>query len=699
MCPFPKLYIMKYMKYIVATLVCSLATVGVSADNIKLPIDTISLNEVVVTATRNPIARKLAPSLVNVLPHKIFDDMQASCLAQGLSFVPGVRVEDNCQNCGWTQARINGLDGHYSQILVDSRPLFSALTNVYGLEQIPSNMIDHVEVIRGGGSALFGSSAIGGTINIITKEPKENSADVQHTLTNIGGSKSYENNTTFNASVVSRSHKIGAFVFGSNRYRQPYDFDGDGFSELNKIVTKSLGARIAMQPSDFSHLTIDYRGTHDFRRGGSDINLPPHQAELAETTEHDIQSGGINFDWADPSMHNKINTYFSFQHTDRNSYYGAEKSPNNYGLTHNMTYVLGAQYTRHIDKLLFLPAYITTGAEYNSDRINDESIGYKIFTTQHARTASVYAQNEWRNEFWSLLVGGRLDKHNLINHAIFSPRVNVRYTPSQFWNFRLSMSGGFRAPQAYDEDLHVDLVNGERRVIRLAPNLHEESSISYSGSADYHHRWGDIIADFILEAFYTDLSHTFAIRSTGEKSAEGDRIDERYNSSGSRVYGMNAELQMSFGSFMDMQAGFTVQESRYKEAQKWSDDASVQTEQRMFRSPRTYGYLSADFTPFKNFSAAVTANYSGSMLVQHKAGSGVSKDVAVNTPSFWDTNIKVSYNIPLCSNALNMQLSAGVLNVFNSYQKDFDKGVERDSNYIYGPMQPRSYYGSVRFYF
>ena len=65
---------------------------------------------------------------MNVLDRKIFDNTNSACLAQGLSFQPGVRVEDDCQNCGFMQVRINGLDGHYSQILVDSHPVFSALS-------------------------------------------------------------------------------------------------------------------------------------------------------------------------------------------------------------------------------------------------------------------------------------------------------------------------------------------------------------------------------------------------------------------------------------------------------------------------------------------------------------------------------------------------------------------------------------------
>ena len=119
-------------------------------------------------------------------------------------------MENDCQNCGFTQARINGLDGHYSQVLIDSRPVFSALAGVYGLEQIPSSMIDRVEVVRGGGSALFGASAIGGTINIITKEAMSSSAGISHDLTSIGVSGALDNNTSLNASMVTDDGRGGA---------------------------------------------------------------------------------------------------------------------------------------------------------------------------------------------------------------------------------------------------------------------------------------------------------------------------------------------------------------------------------------------------------------------------------------------------------------------------------------------------------
>lgn len=685
---------------IVAVLLCGSAISVVYADNKTVtPVDSITLNEIVVTATRNPTIKRLAPSLINVLPHKVFNDVGASCLIQGLSFVPGVRVENNCQNCGWTQARINGLDGHYSQILVDSRPLFSALTSVYGLEQLPANMIDHVEIMRGGGSALFGSSAIGGTINIITKEPQDNGAELQHTITKIGTGSTFDNNTTLNASVVSNNRHAGLFIYGASRNRQPYDVDKDGFSELNKIVTKTIGAHAIFKPTEYTKISIDYHNMNDFRRGGNNIDLPPHDADLAETTRHETNGGGVDFSWMSPQSKDKLKTYFSFQNTDRDSYYGADKSQLNYGLTHNLTYVIGAQYAHNFNNLLFMPASITFGSEYQSDKINDESVGYKIFTNQHTRIKSFFAQNEWKDEQWSLLAGFRVDKHNLISRTIFSPRVNIRYTPSETWNFRASMSTGFRAPQAYDEDLHVDLVNGERRIIRLANDLKEERSISWSGSANYHHQFGLLATDFIIEAFYTNLHNPFAFRTLNEKTSDGDKITERYNSIGARVYGINCELQASYSSFLEFQAGFTFQKSNYKEALQWSEDDKVPFEKRLFRTPDAYGFVRMEITPLKRFTASITNNYTGSMLVEHKAGSGTDKDVAINTKQFFETNLKLTYDIPMFDNATLMQVSIGALNIFNSYQNDFDKGKDRDSNYIYGPMMPRSFYAGVKFVF
>ena len=290
--------------------------------NFEVEEDQVALDEVVVSANRNETTRRQAPAIVKVLDTKLFEATGASCLAEGLSFQPGVRVENNCQNCGFQQVRINGLDGPYTQILIDSRPVFSALSGVYGLEQIPANMIERVEVVRGGGSALFGSSAIAGTINVITKEPQRNSAQVAHMTDMIGGKSVFDNATSLNASLVSDNHKGGVYVFAQSRSRSEYDHDGDGYSELPKLKSKSAGMRSFLKTGVYSRLTVEYHTIHEFRRGGNLMDRPPHEADIAEQVEHDINTGGVKFDYFSPNERSRFSLFSSMQHIDRESYYG-----------------------------------------------------------------------------------------------------------------------------------------------------------------------------------------------------------------------------------------------------------------------------------------------------------------------------------------------------------------------------------------
>ena len=672
--------------------------------NFTLSPSDFSLDEVVVSANRNETKRRLAPNLVSVIGGKLFDITQSTCLAQGLNFQPGVRTEDDCQNCGFTQVRINGLDGHYSQILVDSRPVFSSLNGVYGLEQIPANMIDRVEVVRGGGSALFGASAIGGTINIITKEPTRNSASFGHTFMSQGGANSFDNVTTGNVSLVTDDNKAGVYAYGQTRTRQGYDHDGDGYTELPELNNQTFGLNSYLRLSPYSKLSLQYHGIHEFRRGGNKLDQVAHMANIAEQVEHNIQGGGLTYDFYSPDENNRLSAYFSFQTTARKSYYGGtgegteediEAAEKAYGTTHNFTYVAGTQYVHSFGKLLFMPSDLTLGAEYNFDGLKDVILGYDRHFKQDVRIGSFFFQNEWKNKQWSFLLGGRLDKHNLMDHIIFSPRANLRFNPTENINLRLTYAGGFRAPQAFDEDLHVGVVGGERLVTVLADNLKEERSNSFSLSADLYHKFGSVQTNLLIEGFYTDLNNVFALRQLNQPDTQGNTVQERYNAYGAKVFGLNLEGKAMFTKWFTLQAGLTLQKSLYDEAIAWNDEVPEQKYKKMMRTPNTYGYFTASFTPVKRFTASVTGNYTGSMLVGHSAGSGVDNPVAVNTPKFMEVNMKLAYDFPVY-NSLTLQLNAGIQNITNAYQNDFDKGWNRDSGYIYGPSLPRSYYVGVK---
>ena len=664
---------------------------GISYEvNFILEEDLIQIEGVIVSATRSETTRRMSPTLVNVVGMDIYDKTNSTTVAQGLSFQPGVRVENNCQNCGFQQVRINGLDGQYTQILIDSRPIFSALAGVYGIEQLPANMVDRVEVMRGGGSALFGSSAIAGTINIITKEPVRNSASISHTTTSIGGSSALHNTTDINASIVSEDNKLGLAVFGQNTSKDAWDANGDGFTELSRISGQTAGFRGYVKTGLYSKITAEYHHLEEFRRGGDNLDLPPHEAMIAEQTKHGINTGGLKFDWFSKNQKHRLNAFASVQHINRESYYGAGKDPNAYGRTLDLTWVGGAQYVYKFDRCIFMPADLTAGLEYNEDYLRDNMWGYGRQTDQTVRIVSAYAQNEWKNDKWGILIGGRLDKHNLIDGLIFSPRANIRYNPTENINFRASYSYGFRAPQAFDEDLHIDNVGGTVSMIRLADDLSVEKSQSVSISADLYRNWGEWQGNFLVEGFFTDLDDVFALKEIGFE--DGILIKERHNESGARVFGGNLEGKIAYRNIFQLQLGLTAQNSKYKEARSWSDD--VEATRNMFRTPALHGYLTASYNPVKPLTLALSGTYTGSMLIEHHAGM-IDRNMTVQTSPFWDMGLKAAYDFRIYK-SFNLQVNAGVQNILNSFQKDFDSGADRDSGYMYGPTLPRCFYFGVK---
>ena len=658
-------------------------------EDFEIEEDAVALDGVVVSANRSETTRRLAPTLVNVVDLKLFEQTNSTTLAQGLSFQPGVRVESNCQNCGFQQVRINGLDGPYTQILLDSRPIFSALSGVYGIEQIPASMIERVEVMRGGGSALFGSSAIAGTINIITKEPIRNSGMLSHTLTGIGGN-AFDNSTSLNASLVTDDQRAGLYIFGQNRHRAAYDHDDDGYSEIPKLHGQTVGFRSYLKTSLYSKLTFEYHHMEEFRRGGDLLNRPPHEANIAEQVEHSINGGGLKFDYFSPDEKHRFNVFASAQHIDRNSYYGGGQKPNAYGKTNDLNWMAGSQYIYSFGKCIFMPSDLTVGIEFNQDKLKDNMLGYNRQVNQTVKIGSAFLQNEWKNDKWGILIGGRLDKHNLIDNIIFSPRANLRFNPTEDINFRLSYSSGFRAPQAFDEDLHIENVGGSVAMIQLSDNLKEERSQSLSASADVYQRLGDFQVNFLVEGFFTKLNDVFALTDAEEENGILTRV--RYNAPGARVMGLTLEGKLAYRNLFQFQAGLTLQQSHYDEAHEWNPEAPKV--KKMMRTPNTYGYFTATYTPIKPLSVTLSGTYTGSMLVPHEAGV-IEKPVTVMTKKFADIGLKAAYDFKLYK-SINLQVNAGVQNIFNSYQNDFDKGPDRDSGYIYGPSLPRSFFAGVK---
>lgn len=712
--------------------------------NFEIEEDMISLDNVVVTANRNETTRRLAPTLVTVLDPGTFEKTSSQTLSQGLKFQPGVRIENNCQNCGFNQVRINGLEGPYSQILIDSRSIFSALSGVYGLEQIPTNMIERVEIVRGGGSALYGSSAIGGVINIITREPLRNSGEFSHTSTFYNDFGQVENNVMFNASVLTDNNKAGITTFGQYNYRPGIDVDNDNFTEMPNLRNRSLGFHAFYKLSPYSKLSLEYHNLHEYRRGGNKLDRPAHEANITEGLQHYINSGNVKYDWLSPNGHDKLSVFSSMQRTNRDSYYGGSgekwgEIPQikegmskeeieeingliddhnarllSYGNTKDLSFQVGSQYMHGFDKLLFMPSELTLGAEYNYYDLKDRS-GYRLIPIEQLNnTYSALAQNEWKNDKFGILIGGRLDHTNLkdkgnknddLSLTIFSPRINFRYNPTKDINFRLSYSEGFRAPQYFDEELHVDQAGGEIITRLLSKDLKEERSKSVSGSIDWYQRFGAFQVNLLAEGFYTKLNDVF---DTDLKELDGKSIREVVNrKDGAKVYGVNLEGRFAYSSWIQLQGGVTLQKSEFVNARQIFEEEDNITSKKFMRTPDFYGYFVTTITPTKGFDINLSGNYTGKMYVPHMAPEEfdasspyrlAKENTLERTSDFMEFNLKANYTFKI-SKTMNMQINAGVNNMFNSFQSDFDQGPDRDSGYIYGPSLPRRYFVGTKFMF
>lgn len=686
----------------------------------ELEIDPLGLNEVVVTGNRQQTNRKASSVIVTTVSPKLFSNVQANTLSEGLNFAPGLRMENNCQNCGFSQIRMNGMEGPYSQILINSRPIFSGLAGVYGLELIPANMIERVEIIRGGGSALYGSNAIAGVINLILKDPITNSYEIGTNVENIGigvknsGKPAQDYSVNFNTSLVSRNHKTGLSLYGFYRDRAPFDANNDDFSEIAKLNNNTLGARFYHRFTNKDKLTLDFFNIKESRRGGNKFETVEHETDITEGVKHNITSGSVNYEHF-INTHDIWSVYLSGQKVNRDSYYGAEQSLKDYGNSTDFTYAVGSQYNAHFGSMFKLVA----GVEWNGGKLKDIKKGYPDFenaiinpdstiTINHtenmliadqvSNTVGAFAQFDVQLDKLLISLGARFDHfevkdtgytHENKTGNVLSPRLSLKYDIVKNLQARVSYSQGYRSPQIFDEDLHIE-TSGSRQVLhKNDPNLTKETSHGFLASLNYNKTWGTTGIDVLIEGFYTLLKNPFA-NEFGEPDENGVVTYTRVNAEkGAYVSGVNLELKYIPIKNIDINLGFTVQQSLYEEEQDFD-------EKRFFRTPNDYGYLSMNWEVTPSFGFSTTANYTGKMLIPY-FGIGLpnpDEGILKESKSFFDMGMKLHYNLKFSTS--KMQIFAGVKNIFNSYQDDFDTGVSRDPGYTYGPMLPRTIYAGVK---
>ena len=423
------------------------------------------------------------------------------------------------------------------------------------------------------------------------------------------------------------------------------------------------------------------------------------------------------------------------------AYDDALKALTAYGETKGFDFQGGGTYVHKFPKALTL----TVGAEGAYSTLNDKS-GYRAHGIDQVTTTwSQYDQLEYSTDRWNFLLGGRFDyvrltqggKKSIDPLLIFSPRANVRFNPDKNLSLRLSYSEGFRAPQFFDEEMHVTLAGGEPKERVLAKDLKEERSRSLSASFDWYttlgkgwqlNLMGEGFATWIRDKFTPDNEDGVLDPKTGRKVIT--IINARDGMS--KVYGANLEARLAYQRLFDLQGGVTLQRSVYGQDKVLFDaDEDNPTQAKVTtrdyeRTPNLYGYLTATLRPTSALSLVLSGTYTGSMKVPHAAYEGAGDlnlqaneldarghfDVVrdgtryrgqnagaaylYKAKPFVDLDFRVSYAFTLTS-LVKLTLDAGVQNFLNAYQKDTDMGPGRASDYIYGPNRPRRLYLSATF--
>jgi len=640
------------------------------------------LEEVVVTGTRTERRLAETPVRTEVVSRSRIADAQARTLADALELIVGAQVGSMCQNCNFSELRLLGLDGPYTQVLVDGQPILSSLAMVYGLEHIPARLINQLEVVKGGGSALHGAGAVAGVVNIIPHEPMRAAYAVELRQEWTHGTPTTAGNLMLD--WASPDQRFSLATFFQKDHVRPVDLTGDGFTEIGLRELEVAGGRAtALLFGGTAKLALALTASDEYRRGGDRLDLPEHEAEIAESARSRRTAADLSFYHSlGPEMNWRLTV--SHADTDRDTYYGSGRDPNAYGSSQSPMTIVDAQFSARRRSHL-----LTAGAQYSNERLRDVQRAYDRFIEERYTNRALFLQDEWSLlPTFQVVAGARLDRHSALEDAVLSPRLAAVWFASPALTVRASLGSGFRAPQVFDEDLHITQVGGEGQIIRNHPDLQPERARSTLLSVEWIRSLGRGSAMAELALYHTRLSDLFhVIEDDDPVTPEAEFL--RVNLGGARVWGAEVSLGASLRA-VTVQMGWTVQRARLDEAEP--DFGSRQ----VFRSPEQLGLTQLSWVVSPALRATATARYLGSMAMPHYAGF-IDEDRLETTPSFVTFDVALARTVSFGSaGGPRLEITAGVRNLTDRYQRDLDQGPERDSGYFYGPRVPRTFYAALR---
>lgn len=651
----------------------------------ELERDDRTMKEVVVTGTMSEVERTESPIPVDVYTPKFFRRNPVASLFESVGMMNGVKPQLNCNVCNTGDIHINGMEGPYTMVLIDGMPIVSSLSTVYGLMGIPNSLIERVEVVKGPASSLYGSEAMGGLINVITKNP----FNAPRFGIDVWGTSWAEMNTD-----LSFSHRTGYrsyLLTGVNyfHYANPFDKNNDNFTDVTlqervSVFTKWAGKDSTGNPYSLAARYIyedrwggEMQYTNEFR-GGDSI-----YGESIYTNR--IELLGM---WQLP-LREKVNISASYNYHDHNSAYGTMI----YNAQQHTAFIQSTwahQVGRHA---------LLTGASYrymryddNTPATQDETSTGAVTDPQLTSLPGGFIQDEIEiNEAQRLLLGYRYDHHK-VHGSIHSPRVAYKYTWGDFLTLRASFGTGFRVVNVFTED-HAALT-GSRQVV-MREELNPERSLNGNLNITMRRYREKCFGGLDITGFYT----YFTNKITADLDTDPDLIiyDNLRGYAVSAGIAVNGDI--TFGNGLKIMNGFT-----FMNVFQVEDDSlgnAINTQQ--LHAPKWSGTASVSYTFRFGLTADFTASWYGPMRLPI-----LPNDYRPEySPWFCIANIQLTQKISPrfeiyggVKNLLNFTPANPIMRPFDPFDKNANDPVSNpngytfDPSYNYAPLQGiRAFFG------
>ncbi|MBN1925393.1 MAG: TonB-dependent receptor [Prolixibacteraceae bacterium] len=702
----------------------------------ELEDDVLNLEQVVITGTRTEHFIKDVPVRTEVITAKAIENKNACNLYQALEGTPGVRVENQCQYCNFTMIRMQGLGAEHTQVLINGQPMYSGLAGVYGLQQLSTVDIDKIEVVKGAGSALYGSGAVAGAINIVTKEPgfqPATTVDAQ-----FGNFKT--NKFDVNSSMRNEKGNIGLTIFAQRYTEGAIDETGTGLTQnevrnkdgiSDRVMTNLTNAGFGLY-IDNAFLKNDkliIRGKSVFeKREGGTMDDEYYRNPLTDGTENittDRYEASLSYN-KKIKTNSEINFTFGYVNHNRNatndSYLG------DYMVTHgdsvpdlrNMRPYLANENsftsTLSFNSMIGKHSFIV-GLQNFYDKLEESGMyvvvnesspyigqSYRSVADKSAMEFGMFAQDEWAISDKLMVVPGvRFDYHHSgeeytadrqvfatnnfpktsFDETAINPRLAIKYKLSEKFTFRVNAGTGFRAPYGFSEDLH--LCSGSPRVWKSS-DLNPEKSVSYNLSADYYSKNIRVSTNL----FHTDLKDKIGFTDADADVAALGYDYQWKNIDDAFVQGIELSVMANLAKNLDLGVDLTYNQGEYKNVREdWIGTEYESESKYISRFPTTTGNLKLEYSP-KTWTFAITGNYQGTMYIDY-----YNEDV---DPVHGDqSKIKKAdpfmlFNARVSKKFGQFKLYAGANNLFNYVQ---DEKHLDDAAFMYAPVYGTMFYGGV----